>query len=64
MVHLFNTVEKHQKTVRSEKEMKAKRKQNLGAVKGSFMDILKSHSKRDQLLEVNLIKYLFSLLLL
>ncbi|CAL1298486.1 unnamed protein product [Larinioides sclopetarius] len=47
VVHLFNTVEKHQKTVKSSKKSKQKDKK-LSVVKGNFMDILKECAKKDK----------------
>ncbi|GBM51233.1 RRP15-like protein [Araneus ventricosus] len=47
VVHLFNTVEKHQKTVKSSKKNKQKDKK-LSVVKGNFMDILKECAKKDK----------------
>ncbi|KAF8770817.1 RRP15-like protein like [Argiope bruennichi] len=47
VVHLFNTVEKHQKTVKNSKKNKQKDKK-LSVVKGNFMDILKECAKKDK----------------
>lgn len=51
-MHLFNTVAKHQKNMKQLKDKKSEKKKSLGAVKGSFMDILKGHSSKQPDLEV------------
>ncbi|GFT28254.1 RRP15-like protein [Nephila pilipes] len=47
VVYLFNTVEKHQITVRKSKKKPGK-PEKLSVVKGNFMDILKQYSKKDE----------------
>ncbi|XP_015923554.1 RRP15-like protein [Parasteatoda tepidariorum] len=47
VVHLFNAVGDHQKTVKNNKKS-ARKNEKINVVKGTFMDILKQHSKQDK----------------
>ncbi|PRD26902.1 UNVERIFIED_CONTAM: Rrp15 [Trichonephila clavipes] len=46
VVHLFNAVEQHQKTVKNPK--KAEKNKKISVMKGNFMDLLKEHPKKDK----------------
>ncbi|GFQ86064.1 RRP15-like protein [Trichonephila clavata] len=47
VVHLFNSVEQHQKTNKNPKKNHEKNKK-VSVMKGNFMDILKEYSKKDK----------------
>nr|ADV40302.1 putative Rrp15 protein [Latrodectus hesperus] len=52
VVHLFNTVQEHQKNIKTKSSVKSEKG---NSVKGTFMDILKQHAKQDKLSEDSVI---------